>query len=61
MKFNRNEVMIAANLFVNFDVLDVFWILGNSWTIHLKNKASESYIDNRVLNILIKLLITLFS
>ncbi len=39
-----NDVMIAANAFVNFDVPDHSIVLGNPGVIHLKENATEGYI-----------------
>lgn len=43
-----NDVMIAPNTFVNFDVPDGALVLGNPGVIHMKEKASEAYITNPV-------------
>lgn len=40
-----NDVMIAANSFVNFDVPDHSVVLGNPATIHHKENATEAYIS----------------
>lgn len=37
------DVPIAANSFVDFDVPDYFWIIGNPATIHHKENAT---VDN---------------
>lgn len=39
-----NDVMIAPNSFVNFDVPDHSVVLGNPGTIHHKENATEGYI-----------------
>ena len=43
-----NDVMIAPNSFVNFDVPDHSVVLGNPGTIHHKEGATEKYIAFRV-------------
>lgn len=49
-----DNVMIAANTFVNFDVPDNSLVLGSPGVIHMKNNASEPYIPNSISNILNK-------
>lgn len=39
-----NDVMIAPNSFVNFDVPDHSIVIGNPATIHHKEKATEKYV-----------------
>lgn len=39
-----NDVLIAANSFVDFDVPDNSLVIGNPGTIHHKEKASKDYI-----------------
>lgn len=46
-----NDVMIAANTFVNFDVPDGALVLGSPGVIHKKEKASLPYIANSITNI----------
>lgn len=46
-----NDVMIAANTFVNFDVPDGALVIGSPGIIHKKDKASQPYISNSILNI----------
>lgn len=41
-----NDVLIAPNTFVNFDVPDGAIVLGNPGVIHKKDKASAAYIIN---------------
>lgn len=43
-----NDVLIAPNAFVNFDVPDGAIVLGNPGKIILKDKASEKYIVYKV-------------
>jgi serine O-acetyltransferase len=43
-----DDVLIAANAFVNFDVPDHSIVIGNPAKIIHKDNATESYIDNRV-------------
>lgn len=40
-----NDVMIAANSFVNFDVPDHSIVLGNPGVIHMKENATEGYVS----------------
>lgn len=40
-----NDVMIAPNSFVNFDVPDHSVVIGNPGVIHKKEKATEGYIS----------------
>lgn len=44
-----NEVLIAPNSFVNFDVPDYSIVIGNSGVIHQKENATGSYINYRIL------------
>ncbi|MBO5613533.1 MAG: serine acetyltransferase [Prevotella sp.] len=46
-----NDVMIAPNTFVNFDVPDGALVLGSPGVIHEKEKASKLYISNSILDI----------
>ena len=46
-----NDVMIAANTFVNFDVPDGALVIGSPGVIHKKDKASQPHISNSILNI----------
>lgn len=41
-----NDVLIAANTYVNFDVPDGALVIGSPGVIHLREKASEPYINN---------------
>lgn len=43
-----NDVLIAPNSFVNFDVPDHSVVIGNPGTIHRKNGATEGYIMNPI-------------
>lgn len=43
-----NDVMIAPNSFVNFDVPDHSVVIGNPGIIHHKENATEGYIRFRV-------------
>lgn len=43
-----NDVLIAANAFVNFNVPDHSIVIGNPGVIHHKEDATGLYIDNRV-------------
>lgn len=43
-----NDVMIAANTFVNFDVPDGALVLGSPGVIHKKEMASHPYISNSI-------------
>lgn len=43
-----NDVMIAPNSFVNFDVPDHSVVVGNPGVIHLKENATESYVAFKV-------------
>ena len=43
-----NDVMIAANTFVNFDVPDGALVLGSPGTIHKREKASYPYVSNSI-------------
>lgn len=43
-----NDVMIAPNSFVNFDVPDHSIVIGNPGVIHYRKNASEYYIENKV-------------
>lgn len=43
-----NDVMIAPNSFVNFDVPDHCVVLGNPGQIHNKDKATQDYINRTV-------------
>lgn len=43
-----NDVMIAPNSFVNFDVPNHSIVIGNPGTIHYKDNATEGYIRFRV-------------
>lgn len=43
-----NDVMIAPNSFVNFDVPDHSVVIGNPGTIHIKDNATENYVNFRV-------------
>lgn len=47
-----NDVMIAPNTFVNFDVPDGCLVLGNPGVIHKKEKASSSYLINSINDLL---------
>ena len=47
-----NNVLIAANSFVNFDVPDGAIVLGSPGVIHLKKNASAPYIINSIKNLL---------
>ena len=40
-----NDVMIAPNAFVNFDVPDHCVVVGNPATIHKKENATKGYIN----------------
>lgn len=40
-----NDVMIAPNSFVNFDVPDHSVVVGNPGVIHYKENATEEYIS----------------
>ena len=44
-----NNVLIAPNAYVNFDVPDNSIVIGNPGTIHYKENATEGYINRRVL------------
>ena len=46
-----NDVMIAANTFVNFDVPDGALVIGSPGVIHERKKASHPHISNSILNI----------
>ena len=46
-----NDVMIAANTFVNFDVPDGALVIGSPGVIHKKEKASRPYITNSIVDI----------
>ncbi len=46
-----DDVMIAANTFVNFDVPNGALVIGSPGVIHLKEKASEPYIKNSICQI----------
>ena len=39
-----NDVIIAPNSFVNFDVPDHSVVIGNPGIIHQKNEATEGYV-----------------
>jgi len=43
-----NDVMIAANTFVNFDVPDDCLVIGSPGVIHKKERASAPYIINSI-------------
>ena len=43
-----NDVMIAANTFVNFDVPDGALVIGSPGIIHERVKASKPYIVNSI-------------
>ena len=43
-----NDVLIAPNSFVNFDVPDGSLVIGNPGVVHKKEKASSSYIVNSI-------------
>ena len=43
-----NDVMIAPNSFVNFDVPDHSVVIGNPGIIHLKEDATKGYISYRI-------------
>lgn len=43
-----NDVMIAANTFVNFDVPDGALVIGSPGVIHQREKASKPYINNSI-------------
>lgn len=43
-----NDVMIVPNSFVNFDVPDHSVVIGNPGTIHIKDNATENYVNFRV-------------
>lgn len=43
-----NDVMIAPNSFVNFDVPDHSVVIGNPGVIHRKENATQGYIAHRV-------------
>lgn len=43
-----NDVMIAPNTFVNFDVPDGSLVLGSPGVIHKKDKASSAYLINSI-------------
>lgn len=43
-----NDVMIASNSFVNFDVPDHSVVIGNPGVIHHKDKATEGYVAHLV-------------
>lgn len=47
-----DDVMIAANTFVNFDVPNGALVIGSPGVIHIKEKASEPYINNSICQIL---------
>ena len=40
-----NDVLIAANSFVNFDVPDHSIVIGNPGVVHHRNNATEGYIS----------------
>lgn len=46
-----NNVLIAANTFVNFDVPDDSVVIGSPGIIHHKEKASKPYLSNSILEI----------
>lgn len=46
-----NDVMIAANSFVNFDVPDGALVIGSPGVIHKKEKPSKPYVSNSILDI----------
>lgn len=46
-----NDVMIAANTFVNFDVPDGALVIGSPGVIHRKTRASAPYTNNSIENI----------
>ena len=43
-----DDVMIAPNAFVNFDVPSHSVVIGNPGQIHIKQNATEGYILNKV-------------
>lgn len=43
-----DNVMIAANTFVNFDVPDNSIVIGSPGIVHHKDKASQPYINNSI-------------
>ena len=43
-----NDVLIAPNSFVNFDVPDHSIVIGNPGVIHHKSKATGGYINCRI-------------
>lgn len=43
-----DDVLIAANAFVNFDVPSHSVVVGNPGVIHAKKNATEGYINNRI-------------
>ncbi|MCR4749497.1 MAG: serine acetyltransferase [Lachnospiraceae bacterium] len=43
-----NDVLIAPNAFVNFDVPDHSVVIGNPAEIHHKENATEGYINHKV-------------
>lgn len=43
-----NDVIIAPNAYVNFDVTDHCVVIGNPGVPHKKDNATEGYIENRV-------------
>lgn len=46
-----NNVLIAANTFVNFDVPDDSVVIGSPGVIHPKNNASLPYLSNSILDL----------
>ena len=43
-----NDVMVAPNSFVNFDVPDHSIVVGNPATIHKNRNATKNYVNFRV-------------
>ena len=43
-----DDVMIAPNAFVNFDVPSHSVVLGNPGTVHHRDNATEGYINNPI-------------
>lgn len=44
-----NDVLIAPNSYVNFDVPDHSVVVGNPGVIHFRENATKDYIENKVL------------
>lgn len=43
-----NDVLIAPNTFINFDVPDQSVVLGNPGMVHPRNEATVGYVNYRI-------------